>query len=451
MKRILLSVFAAAITAAWVVPASAADVTFSGQYRVRGEYRDNADFNKNVDDIQSVIGQRVRLTANAKATDDTSVKITLQDTRNWGTVTGGPDSGPGLTDTGNTLDLHESYLNVDNIFGAPVSFRAGRQELVYGDERLIGSFGWSNNGRSFDAFKFMYTSDMANVDLFASKIRDNNTTASATGADNDQDFYGVYATTKVIPNNTLDLYALLLRDGNTGAFISNNTTLAGTIDQPQNLYTVGARLKGAAAGLDYTVEVPFQFGEIHTTSSSYDISAYAFAAKVGYTLPTPVKIRVGAEYDYATGDGDASNTDLETFSNLFPTNHDKLGYADQQAWRNVSAWSVNASADVNEKLRLFAAYWMFSLAEEADGWYGAATWNQSATGTLRAASSTNTQDEVGSEIDLVATYKYNNNVTLEAGYSRFFTGDYIDTNVDAVAGSDKEDQDWAYLQITANF
>jgi len=33
------------------------------------------------------------------------------------------------------------------------SLKIGRQELIYGDERLIGAFGWNNIGRVFDAAK----------------------------------------------------------------------------------------------------------------------------------------------------------------------------------------------------------------------------------------------------------------------------------------------------------
>ncbi|HEY4707961.1 MAG TPA: alginate export family protein, partial [Thermodesulfobacteriota bacterium] len=188
MKRIMLSVFAAAVTAAWAVPASATDVTFSGQYRVRGEYRVNAtDFDDDASDTAASMTQRVRLTANAEAAEDTTVKITLQDTRTFGS--GG--SGALLSDGSvtNTLDLHEAYLNVEKIFGTPVNFRVGRQELAYGDERLIGSFGWSNNGRAFDGLKFNYMQEGVNVDFFHMTI------AEDTGATNDDTrLTGVYAT-----------------------------------------------------------------------------------------------------------------------------------------------------------------------------------------------------------------------------------------------------------------
>ena len=407
MKRIILSVFAAAVTAAWAIPASAGDVTFSGQYRLRGEYIDNTDFNEDLQDTTDFWTQRVRLTANAKATDDVSAKITLQDTRTWGSAgTAGL-----LSDSGNTLDFHEAYLNVTDIFGAPVSLRVGRQELAYGDERLIGSFGWSNQGRAFDGAKLMYSNDAVNVDAFTATITED------TGATNDDTYFnGVYATLKqIIPNNTLDVYLLHLTSGTSDA----DTT-----------YTLGARLKGAVAGVDYTVELPYQFGD---DSTGVDISAWALAVKAGYTLPTPMKIRVGAEYDLATGQ-DPDETDVTVFNNLFPTNHAHFGIADvtgANQWSNIQAWSVNASVDLNEKTRLYVAYWDFSQDEIA----------------AIAGSSFdpvgNNSDELGSEIDLIATYKYNNNLNIEAGAARFFAGD--------AAGTDPDDRDWAYLQITANF
>ncbi|OGQ57377.1 MAG: hypothetical protein A3J24_00040 [Deltaproteobacteria bacterium RIFCSPLOWO2_02_FULL_53_8] len=357
-----------------------------------------------------------------------------------------------MTDaTGNTLDLHESYVNIDKLVGAPVSLRVGRQELAYGDQRLIGSFGWSNNGRSFDALKFAVTSEPANVDLFTAKISE--------AAGKDQDFYGLYATIKAIPSNTVDFYILSLRDNSKGtaatAMVSNNTTAAtiatGGIIKQQNLNTYGLRLNGGLTGIDYTVEGAIQTGQIENATTKYKMNGRAFAAKAGYTLTAPVKIRVGAEYDYASGDKDAADNKLTTFFNLFPTNHDKLGYMDYQAWRNVKAFNLNVKADVTSDLSLYAGYWNFKLANKADAWYGAATWNTTATGTLRAASSTNTASDIGSEIDLVVSYKYNPAVTVDLGYSTFKAGKYVKNNVAAVAGSDKADSTWAFLQLTAKF
>ncbi|MBI5561624.1 MAG: alginate export family protein [Deltaproteobacteria bacterium] len=490
MKRILLSVFAAAITAAWAMPtgATASDVTFGGQYRLRGEQRNQADFNKSLNDHTDMWGQRVRLTANAKATDDTSVKITLQDTRTWG-ATQSAAGGPGLTDTCgaavvagaatsacNATDLHESYVNVDKLLGAPVSLRAGRQELAYGDERLIGSFGWSNNGRSFDALKFVVTTEVANVDLFTSKITENASNLTAK----DQDLYGLYATVKAVPSNTVDLYYLSLRDNNGATpIVTNNTTAAATaastvtraqkttvalgsafgtaIQKTQVLNTYGFRVKGGAVGLDYTLELAHQSGKIQTDAIRYKISANAFALKGGYTIAAPVKIRVGAEYDYASGDKDNSDNKIGTFSNLFPTNHDKMGYMDYQAWRNVKAFNLNLKADVTSAFSLYAGFWNFKLANKHDAWYSAAAWNNTQTGAARAASQTNSNSGVGNEIDIVGSYKYNSALTADLGYGYFKGGKFVKDNVNSVTATattsagKNANSNWAYLQLTANF
>lgn len=394
MKRILLSVFAAALTAAWAVPASAADVTFGGQYRLRGEYRENTDFNDDIPDATDMWGQRVRLTANANATDDTSVKITIQDTRTWGTDGNSTDSGT------NNLDLHESYVNIKNIFGSPVTFRAGRQELAYGGERLISPGDWSNNARSFDAFKFMYSNDGVKVDAFTSTI-----TEDSTAVNEDASFSGVYATlTKLVPNNTLDVY-LLHQD---------NVSLDGT------RFTLGARLAGAVNAFDYSVEVPYQFGEL---SDTVDIAAWAATVTAGYTLPA-VPLRIGAGIDYASGDDSSTGDENEAFNSLYATTHGVLGYGDvtgANTWSDIFSWNVNATYKLNDKTSLYAAYWSYKEDEVAAG----------------------ADDDIGSEIDLHVAYKYNNNVGLLFQVAHFMPGDALSTSDDP--------QDWAALQLTANF
>ena len=42
----------------------------------------------------------------------------------------------------------------------------GRQELIYGEERLIGAFGWNNIGRAFDAAKLRWQNAWFGADFF---------------------------------------------------------------------------------------------------------------------------------------------------------------------------------------------------------------------------------------------------------------------------------------------
>ena len=57
---------------------------------------------------------------------------------------------------------------------------------------------------------------------------------------------------------------------------------------------------------------------------------------------------------------------------------------------------------------------------------------------------------LGSELDLVATYKIKPWAVAQAGYAHFFTGGYIDQSLSGPAFGSK-DADYVYLQTTFNF
>ena len=51
------------------------------------------------------------------------------------------------------VDLHQGYVRLGGTKDLPLSLKVGRQELSYGDERLVGAFDWDNMGRVFDTGK----------------------------------------------------------------------------------------------------------------------------------------------------------------------------------------------------------------------------------------------------------------------------------------------------------
>src|SRR3989304_121460 len=191
----------------------------SGELRLRPEYRDNADFNKDAADTQSFYGQRVRLGVNASINSDLSGFIQLQDTRNWGEE-GGTAS---FTDGSEKLDIHQANVTLRNINGSPLSLKVGRQELAYGDQRLVGSPGWRNRGRAFDTIKLSYATGIADIDFWTAKVVENNGCTDGvtppcpvpSKGDNNTDFYGIYSTFKssLIPGSNLQAYLLYKRDG----------------------------------------------------------------------------------------------------------------------------------------------------------------------------------------------------------------------------------------------
>lgn len=386
MKKIsvlaVAGVFAASL--AGTAFAEMADVKVSGEIRVRHVEQNNYDLNSDAGDASNTTTQRTRVNVDAKVNETTKAYISLQDTRNWGSEANTATTGneavtqnatKDVTATGQAVDVSQAYVQLDKLAGQPLSLKLGRQALAYGDQRLIGAFEWSDNARRFDALKFAYNHEAVNVDFFLANIKENGIANPA-----DAQFNGLYLTAKTIPlHKALDVY--LLQKANTAA--------------GENIMTYGLRLDGGTAGIDWTAEAAFQSGD---ATSAAKKKANMYVLKAGYTLPQIASLRIGAEYDFASGQD--TSTDNTAFDNLYPTNHPLYGVTDitgTNSLSNLKAMSLNVGAKPAEGLRLLAEYWNYSTSEE----YAAG------------------KTSVGNEMNIQAWYALNTNVDLHGFIARF--------------------------------
>ncbi|MBI3604643.1 MAG: alginate export family protein, partial [Nitrospirae bacterium] len=240
-------------------------LTIGGEIRERGEFRTNADFNNNADDGLSFIGSRA---------PEISFFFQMQDFRVFG-------SEFSTASNEQNLDLHQGYLMVKNLIG-PASLTLGRQEMVFGDSRLIGNFGWSNVGRSFDGLRFAYLKDALRIDLFGMTIKKGTYAAipavdpPATTANQDgQHLYGIYASLKA-SGMTIEPYLLLLQDSRPATGAITDAAANG-----QTRETLGVRVdkKGEGNPLDFTAELAYQTGTMDPrgVTPKSNIQAYALA------------------------------------------------------------------------------------------------------------------------------------------------------------------------------
>lgn len=370
---------------------------------------------------------------------------------------GGPEAdGP--------VDLHQAYFMLGNHKEFPVSLKVGRQELSYGDERLVGAFAWNNIGRVFDAAKVRWQNPWFAAEAFTSKLVLPDDNEFNTWNDYNV-FSGLHLTTKQIPKNTTELYFFARNDGvgsataNPGAVLPFQTAAPAARD----VYTLGARFKsnpGEFGNFDYTVEGAYQFGNWKPTAvgARQDHEAYAFVANVGYTFAdtfgTP---RIALEYAFASGDSDPTDDEHETFENLYPTNHKFYGYMDFLAWQNIHDIRGIFTIKPTPRLSLAVEGHLFWLADTADNLYNAGGVARGGTAAFQGAGAQGTgfgrnptyDSFVGAELDIVAGYAVNKFMALEAGYGHFFTGDYIERTW-STAGGDK-DADWFYVQTVIRF
>ena len=92
------------------------------------------------------ISQRTRLNFHFK-NESLKIGISTQNTRIWGDVST-------LSKNDNATMLHEAWAEA--ILSPKLSFKIGRQEIVYDDQRIFGNVGWAQQGRSHDAFLIKY-------------------------------------------------------------------------------------------------------------------------------------------------------------------------------------------------------------------------------------------------------------------------------------------------------
>jgi hypothetical protein len=224
-------------------------------------------------------------------------------------------------------------------------------------------------------------------------------------------FYGVYATGPLGDTGMRsDLYWLGL--GRHDASFNGTSGF-------ENRQTLGGRIFGPLPGtpLDLDVEGAYQLGEV----GSGDVNAFMVASQLGWWFETvPISPRFFVGFDWASGD-ESPGGDVETFNQLFPLSHQYYGWIDAIGRQNA----IDAQTGV--VLRPFPATTttltghFFWRADNQDALY-------SASGAVSRAGSSGSSSWLGAELDLLVRYQFDVHLALMAGYSHFFTGDYLRTS-----------------------
>jgi hypothetical protein len=357
------------------------------------------------------------------------------------------------------IDLHQAYLFLGNHKEFPLSLKIGRQELSYGDERLVGAFDWNNLGRVFDAAKLRWQNPWFAADFFSGAVvvpDDRN-----FNDHNDYDWFsGAYFTTKRIPKQTTEFYFLSRNVSEKSPRFQQHGALIG-LPSRRDIYTIGLRGKsnpGELGNWDYTYEIMGQFGNFFdpafAAGGRQDHRAFAIYAGFGYTwTESSMTPRLGIEYNFASGDSDPTDGDHDTFENLFPTNHKFYGFMDFLSLQNIHNVRLQASIKPVPRLTLSLDGHLFWLADTSDNFYavtGARRGGIAATPGTGYGINPNYGSFVGSELDVVAIYQVAPQINMHLGYGHFFVGDYIESSLSAPTHG-SSDANWFYLQATFAF
>ena len=370
-----------------------------GELRERVEGVENAGYNETRDDLYYLSRLRLNISATGKRIGAT---VELQDARvaqKTLAPTGAPFSAP--------FDVRQAFMDVGSM-QATATVRVGRQELAYGDQRLVGSANFTNAARVFDGVKATLRSKAVQVDVFgASVVRSLPTELDKSGTGNR--LAGLYATSgRVVPKGTVEPYFFWRRD-------ENQKTHIGSLADLDQFYS-GVRLVGKVpAALDYNIEMSVQRGSVGGDL----IRAWAGHWQLRRTLAGKFVPHVTGTYDAASGDANQGDARRTAYAPLYPTAHDKYGLADQIGWENIHHIRLGTDFTPFKAMPITVNYHSFWLMESKDALY-------TTSGAVVARVATGAASRhVGEELDVQVSKPLAAPLSLAVGYSHLFAGSFL--------------------------
>jgi hypothetical protein len=348
------------------------------------------------------------------------VMMQIQDARLFGTR-------PGFDD-GGSFALHQGILEFGNDDRGYV--RVGRQEINYGNQRMIGALDWLMGARSFDALRLHgFFGDKVEVDAFGSMLArqqdfivDDTVTPPVTEQNNGSYLAAINAIYKHSAKLRMEGYVLYRHD----------RPFAAVPLAPRNdIISPGVFVTGVPVdGLKYTGELTMQGGK----QVGQAFFAFAVSGDVEYTFDAKWKPTLYGGFAYASGNEQGEK--LGEFNNFFPTNHKFYGAADLFGLRNLidghlAVGVTTPNSPVGLKLELLN----MALADPS------ARWSQ-AGGLTLGQNAANTTRNLGQEIDALFKWRFVQWASLSGGYTVFIPNQGARNLGHDIATH------WAYAMIT---
>ncbi len=390
-----------------------AQLKIDTELRPRFEYRHGYKtlFPDNTDPA-AFVSQRTRLNAGFK-NEKLNFYLSLQDVRVWGDV-------PQLnTSDSNGFSIHQAWGEI--LFDSNLALKVGRQEIIYDDHRIFGNVGWAQQARSHDAALLRYKKEKFKFDL---------------GFAFNQDGEALTGTTLTTPGTYKSIqYAWLHKDcqnfSGSLLLLNNGLQFVDDINDDNNetrySQTVGSHLKYNKESLGLVGNVYYQFGK---DRGDNDLSAYLLGIEVNYKLSQQWNIAFGAEMQSGNDNGAPSNGDNKAFTPFYGTNHKFNGFMDYfyvgNHINNVGLTDLYAKAGVhlNQKSGLTMFLHNFSSAADLAG---------------------NDSKQLGTEIDMVYSYAFDENIKIMAGYSHLFASNGMETLKN---NFDDNTNNWGWIMVT---
>jgi len=373
--------------------------------RSRTEYRTNIGSQEDRDD--TINWTRLRLNVGVAATPWLRFRFQGQDARVSGVA-------PWRNRTNvDFFDVREAYVSVGRT--DQTQLHVGRQELAYGDDRLIGRRNWHNVDPAWDAARLVLRRGDYRFDVFSMafvEVEEDHFDRLIQG-NRLHGFYGQIGSW--IPGGQVEPYV----------FYASQPRVNGVQDRgpDSGAYTAGMRVAGSASEwLNYDFEFTGQRGH----ARSIDLRGWASAESLSVgNNSLPLRTRVRVLHDFASGGDSREAGRQSTFDPLHHARHKHLGMVDAVGRRNLQALTIGWEGYLHPRWRLRVSRLDFWLASRFDGLYGI-NGRQAVAAPVGGASNR----KIGSEWDMTLRFATPiEGLSVEGGPGLFYPGGFLKTEV----------------------
>ncbi|MGL4630460.1 MAG: alginate export family protein [Leadbetterella sp.] len=305
----------------------------------------------------------------------------------------------------NALSIHQAF--VDWNINKNWQLRLGRQEMGYGNNRILTFREGPNTRLTFDAAILKYKNSKRRLDFLAVSP-----VISKPEAFDDQslkDFViGVYANEILVPKKILLDYYFL-------NFTSSQRKY-NYLGGEENRQSYGFRVFSQSPKFNYELEGTYQTG----TFDQQKIQAYGVSADVNYRLSDKNSVILGLAANYISGDKDRTDQELNTYNLIF--SKPSYGLAAPIGSSNIE--NINPYLKLNPLKKVFLQAGMYFMQRNSnqDGTYSPGM-AQLRPNRDKLYASTNRA--IGTQYSFEANYNPTHKLSFATEMAFFEAGQYV--------------------------
>ena len=328
-------------------------------------------------------------------------------------------------------ELGDSYLEIKNFFGSPFSLKAGRQRIIYGDNRVFGPGEWGNSPRwIWDAVLGSFKFKNGFIDIYYGRSLLHEPNKFSLNHRHGFESVGLYSHFE-FPRIYFILEPFFMTKDDSHNRYTGEDRRTGDL----NSYYVGLRGYGNDyRGFDYDFTCIRERGDF----ARDDIKAYGYHLLLAYNFKKlKLKPRLSVEYSFASGDSNPNDGDHETFGEAFGARDKMYGRMNLFYWQNIKDAQLNLELQPKDWFYLKAEFHKFFLAERKDAWYLNEKEYRDKTGR--------SGDEVGREFDIVGKFTLPRGHEVQLGFGHFWPDEFAKNKA-----SDQQ-ANWVFFQWEYKF